>query len=64
MTEDIVQSLSLNKIIVSLLEQYGELVIPTDKLINVDSDQKELVVEYDDQTLMFKFSVRNINEQP
>ena len=63
MTEDIIQSLSLNKILVSLLEQYGELFIPTDKLMNIDSEEKELVVEYDDENLVFKFSVRIKNEQ-
>lgn len=61
--EDIIQSMSLNKILISLLEQYGTLEVPTDKFVNASNEDKELVVEYDDQNLTFKFSLRKNNEQ-
>jgi hypothetical protein len=64
MTEDIVQSMSLNKILVALLEEHGTLSVPTLKFVNAANEDKELVVEYDDQELTFKFSLRNKNEQP
>ena len=58
MTEDVVQSMSLNKILVALLEQYGSLSVPTTKFVDAANEDKELVVEYDDELLVFKFSVR------
>jgi len=63
MTEDIIQSMSLNKILVALLEEHGTLAVPTTRFVNAASEDKELVVEYDDQELVFKFSLRNTNEQ-
>lgn len=63
MTEDIIQSMSLNKILVALLEQYGTLSVPTLKFVDAASEDKELVVEYDDTDLTFKFSLRGKNEQ-
>lgn len=63
MTEEIIQSMSLNKILVALLEQYGTLSVPTLKFVDAANEDKELVVEYDDQDLTFKFSLRGKNEQ-
>jgi hypothetical protein len=63
MTEEIIQSLSLNKILVALLEEHGSLSVKTDRLVNAVNEDKELVIDYDDQNLTFKFSLRNQNEQ-
>ena len=63
MTEDIIQSMSLNKILIALLEQHGTLSVPTDKFVNASNQDKELVVEYDDQNLTFKFSLRKNNDE-
>ena len=63
MTDDIVQSMSLNKILVALLEQYGSLTVPTTKFVEAANEDKELVVEYDDTDFTFKFSLRSKNEQ-
>ena len=63
MTEDVVQSMSLNKILVALLEQYGSLSVPTTKFVDAANEDKELVVEYDDTDFTFKFSLRSKNEQ-
>ena len=62
MTEDIIQSMSLNKILVALLEEHGTLSVPTIKFVNAANEDKQLVVEYDDQDLTFKFSLRDKNE--
>ena len=65
MTEDIVQSMSLNKILVALLEEYGTLTVPTTKFVDAANEDKELVVKYDDTNFTFKFSLRgkmNSNE--
>lgn len=63
MTEDIIQSMSLNKILVALLEEYGSLSVPTLKFVDAGNQDKELVVEYDETDLTFKFSLRSKNEQ-
>lgn len=60
--EEIVQSMSLNKILVSLLEEHGTLSVHTSKFANAASEDKELVVEYDDENLTFNFSLRNKSE--
>jgi len=62
MTEEIIQSLSLNKILVALLEEYKTLEVKTDKLVNANNEDKELVVDYDDQNLTFRFSLRSKDE--
>lgn len=62
MTEEIIQSMSLNKILVALLEEHGTLSVSTDKFVEAASEDKELVVEYDDQNLTFKFSLRSNDE--
>lgn len=63
MTEDIIKSMSLNKILIALLEQYGSLSVPTVKFVEAANEDKELVVEYDDTDFTFKFSLRSKNEQ-
>lgn len=62
MTEDIIQSMSLNKILVAILEEHGEISVPTLKFVESSQKDKELVVEYDDESLSFKFSVRKSDE--
>lgn len=62
MTEEIIQSMSLNKILVALLEEHGTLTVSTSKFVEAASEDKELIVEYDDNSLTFKFSLRGKNE--
>ena len=62
MTEDIVQSMSLNKILVALLEEHGTLSVATTRFVNAANEDKELVVEYDDQEWRFKFSLKGKDE--
>lgn len=64
MTEDIIQSMSLNKIVIAILEEYGTLSVPTLKFVDAGAEDKELVVDYDNDNLTFKFSLRSKNEQP
>jgi uncharacterized membrane protein YcaP (DUF421 family) len=63
MTEDVIQSMNLNKILVAILEEHGSLSVPTTKFVNAANEDKELVVEYDDEDLTFTFSLRGKNEQ-
>jgi hypothetical protein len=55
--------MSLNKILVAILEEHGTLSVPTTRFVNAANEDKQLVVEYDDQDLTFKFSLRSNDEQ-
>ena len=62
MTEEIIQQMSLNKILVAILEEHGPISVSTLKFIDAANIDKELVIDYDDETLSFRFSVRGTNE--
>jgi hypothetical protein len=61
-TEEIIQSMSLNKILVALLKEHGTLSVPTHKFVDAANEDKQLIVEYDEQSLTFKFSLGDNNE--
>ena len=63
MTEEIdgiIQSISINQILVALLEQYGSLKVPTLKFLDAPIN-KGLVIEYNEEDPSFTFSLRNKN---
>lgn len=65
MTEDIegiIQSVSINQVLVSILEEYGKLTVPTLKFLEASNIDKELVINYDEETPSFTFSLRDKNE--
>lgn len=59
----VVESMSLNKILVALLDEHGSLSVSTDKFVNATFENKELVADYDENNLTFTFSLRSKNEQ-
>lgn len=62
MTEDVeglVTSISLNQVLVAVLEEYGKLTVPTLKFLDSKKSDKELVIDYDDKDLSFTFSLRS-----
>ena len=49
MTDDVqglVTSISLNQVLVALLEEHTKLTVPTSKFLQVSSEEKELVIDY------------------
>lgn len=61
MTEDIdglITSISMNQVLVALLEEYGKLTVPTLRFLDVNVSNKELVIDYDETTPSFTFSLR------
>lgn len=65
MTEDIdslVKSVSLNQILVAILEDQGKITVPTIKFLEAKNENKELVIDYDSDALSFTFSLRSTNE--
>jgi hypothetical protein len=61
MTEDIeglVTSINMNQVLVAILEEYGKLVVPTLRFLDVNVSNKELVIDYDETGPSFTFSLR------
>jgi uncharacterized membrane protein YcaP (DUF421 family) len=64
MTDDIeglVTSISINQVLVAILEEHGKLTVPTLKFLESSSAEKELVIDYDETTPSFTFSLREKN---
>lgn len=60
--EGIIQSVSINQILVSILEQEGKITVPTNKFLEAAQTDKELVIDYDEEVPSFTFSLRDKNE--
>jgi hypothetical protein len=61
MTDDVqglVTSISLNQVLVAILEEHTKLTIPTSRFLEVSPEEKELVIDYDENNLTFTFSLR------
>jgi len=66
MTQDIeglVTSISMNQVLVAILEEHGKIVVPTLRFLDANVSTKELVIDYDEEGPSFTFSLRDKNEQ-
>jgi hypothetical protein len=66
MTENIdgiIQSVSINQILVAILEEHGSVTVPTIKFLDAAKTDKELVIDYDETVPSFTFSLRDKVEQ-
>ena len=66
MTQDIeglVTSISINQILVAILEEHKKITVPTLKFLEAETGNKELVIDYDEDGPSFTFSLRDKNEQ-
>lgn len=61
-TDSLMQSISLNQILVAILEEQGKVSVPTLKFLDAQKENKELVVDYDEDGPLFIFSLRSKNE--
>jgi hypothetical protein len=64
MTEDIdglITSISMNQVLVALLEEHGKLTVPTLRFLDVNVSNKDLVIDYDEEGPSFTFSLREKN---
>jgi uncharacterized membrane protein YcaP (DUF421 family) len=61
-SEELIASMSLNKVLIAILEEHGTISVPTLRFIDAGNTEKELVVDYDDEGPSFKFSLRDKNE--
>ena len=65
MTDDVeglVASISMNQVLVAILGDLGKITIPTLKFLDAKWDNKELIIDYDENGPSFTFSLRNTNE--
>lgn len=61
MTEDIqglVTSISINQVLVAILEEHGKITVPTLRFLDAGATEKELVIDYDETNPSFTFSLR------
>jgi hypothetical protein len=61
MTDDVeglVTSISMNQVLVAILEEHGKITIPTLRFLDVNVGNKELVIDYDETGPSFTFSLR------
>lgn len=63
MSEELIASMSLNKILVAILEEHKQITVPTLRFIEAANVDKELVIDYDEEGPSFRFSLRDKNEQ-
>ncbi len=65
MTENIdglITSISMNQVLIAVLEEYGKLTVPTLRFLDAGSKEKELVIDYDEEGPSFTFSLREKND--
>jgi len=65
MTQDIeglVTSISINQVLVAVLEEYKKLTVPTLRFLDAAKVEKELVIDYDEDGPSFTFSLREKND--
>jgi hypothetical protein len=58
-TEGLIQEISINQVLVSILEEHKKLTVPTAKFAEAAKTDKELVIDYDETGPSFTFSLRD-----
>lgn len=61
--EGLITSISMNQILVALLEVHGKLTVPTLSFLDVNVKNKELVIDYDEDGPSFTFSLRDVGQE-
>jgi hypothetical protein len=56
--ESLVASININQVLVAILQEHGKLSVPVLKFLDPKSDNSELVIDYDEETPSFTFSLR------
>lgn len=66
MTDDIeslVASININQVLVAILQEHGRLSVPVLKFLESKDNNSELIIDYDEETPSFTFSLREIKEE-
>ena len=59
MTDSFPVDLNLSQLLVAILDTFGSVEIPTVKFVNASGENKEIVVDYDDDVPSFTFRLRD-----
>lgn len=54
---EVMQLMSASRILVSILEQVGPISVPTEKFMSANKNDRDLAVNYNEETLSFEFSL-------
>jgi hypothetical protein len=60
--EGLVASISMNQVLVAILEEHKKITVPTLRFLDAGSSNKELIIDYNEDGPSFTFSLRETNE--
>jgi hypothetical protein len=66
MTDDIeslVASININQVLVAILQEHGRLSVPVLKFLESKNNNNELIIDYDEETPSFTFSLREAKQE-
>ena len=66
MTDDIeslVASININQVLVAILQEHGKLSVPVLKFLESKNNNNELIIDYDEETPSFTFSLREAKQE-
>ena len=55
--EDIIGSISATQVLISILQETGKIAVPVLKFLETDTENKQLVIDYDKEISAFIFSL-------
>lgn len=61
--EELISSISLNQVLMAVLQERGQVSVPVLNFLEMNTDNKDLVVTYDENGPSFVFSIKDRNEQ-
>ena len=62
-TEDIFKSMNATRVLIAVLNQIGSIEILTEDFLKINSEERQLSVTYNDETLSFKFEIEEPGQQ-
>ena len=57
--EEIFKSMNATKILIAVLNQIGTITIPTSKFLEINSEDRQLSVDYDNVDMSFTFKMQD-----
>jgi hypothetical protein len=61
--ESLVASININQVLVAILQEHGKLSVPVMKFLDSKNNNSELIIDYDEETPSFTFSLRDKQEE-
>jgi hypothetical protein len=62
-TEDIFKTMNASRVLVAILNKIGSIEIPTEDFIKSNSEDTQLSVVYNDESLSFEFKLESKNSE-